>query len=177
MHKILKFREIVETDIGLLKTIFQNENIMKYAYDDCFSDDSIEEYLNKIISNNNSNDRKGFEYLIFYEKEFIGFCDLNIYIKNDTGGIAEIGYFIIEEKQGNGFGKFIGKWLVDLGFKKLKLHKIIAKCNANNIASWKLMESIGMTRESVSRLERYKHNTWVDEYKYSIINDEITKCV
>ena len=43
----------------------------------------------------------------------------------------------------------MGKALLDFGFGNLNLHRIIAHCDAENAASYKLMEKIGMRQEGL----------------------------
>ena len=48
--------------------------------------------------------------------------------------------------------------LLDHGFNKMKLHRIIATCQPENIASYRVMEKIGMRQEGFLKM----HTSWRD---------------
>jgi ribosomal-protein-alanine N-acetyltransferase len=47
-----------------------------------------------------------------------------------------------------GYATEAAEALIDYGFKALKLHRIIATCQPENIPSWYVAEKLGMTREA-----------------------------
>ena len=67
-------------------------------------------------------------------------------------------------------------FLLDFGFGELNLHRILAHCDAENIASYKVMEKIGMRREGLFIEGRPAHkqsdNVLSDELSYAILKDE-----
>ncbi|NLO48781.1 MAG: GNAT family N-acetyltransferase [Clostridiales bacterium] len=70
----------------------------------------------------------------------------------------------------------MGQTLLDFGFGTLGLYRIIAGCNANNIASYRIMEKIGMRREA-HFIKAQRSNIglgfqWCDRYQYAILKEE-----
>ena len=57
------------------------------------------------------------------------------------------------------------------GFKKMKLHRIIATCQPENMASHRVMEKIGMRREGFLKMHPHD-NEWWDEYYYAVLEEE-----
>ena len=69
--------------------------------------------------------------------------------------IAEIGYRFDASYQGQGYGTEAVKLLVDWLFTQVKVHKIVAKCDPDNNASYRIMEKLNMQKEALLR-EHYK---------------------
>lgn len=72
-----------------------------------------------------------------------------------------------------GFGTEMGKAVLNFGFSSLGLRRIIAGCNAKNIASYRIMEKIGMCREAhfikVQRENRVFNDEWCDRFQDAIL--------
>jgi ribosomal-protein-alanine N-acetyltransferase len=73
---------------------------------------------------------------------------------------------------GMGYATELAGTMANFGFRHLKLHKVCARCNANNLKSEKIMQKLGMTREGYLRKVRYKHGSWDDEKVYGILREE-----
>ena len=101
----------------------------------------------------------------------IGACDLHI-----RGNEAEIGWILHHNYWQQGFGTELGNALLNLGFDELNLHRIIARCDDENIGSSRLMEKIGMRREGLFYDTRPPHKNsnrkYGDELSYAILKDE-----
>ncbi|MFW6287605.1 MAG: GNAT family N-acetyltransferase, partial [bacterium] len=70
------------------------------------------------------------------------------------------------------------KRMLKYGFEDLKVHRIMAKCNTENISSWKLLERLSMRREGHFKKPVYFKKTgegnpiWHDDYQYAILEEE-----
>jgi ribosomal-protein-alanine N-acetyltransferase len=62
--------------------------------------------------------------------------------------------------------------LIRFGFQKLGLHRIIAKCDPMNMASWRIMEKNGMRREGRLGEDVKIRGEWRDSLLYSILEHE-----
>ena len=101
----------------------------------------------------------------------IGACNLAI-----SGDEAEIGWILHYKFWRQGFGTEMGTALLEYGFNAQHLHRIIAHCDAENQASYRVMEKIGMRREGLYLEARpgnknadSKYSDWVS---YAITKDE-----
>ncbi|MCJ7841462.1 GNAT family N-acetyltransferase [Lederbergia sp. NSJ-179] len=74
----------------------------------------------------------------------------------------EIGFAILPEYEGKGYGSEAAKLLLQFAFEKLAAHKVIGMCNSNNTRSAALMEHLGMRREAIFKEELFWQNKWVD---------------
>ncbi|WP_028558941.1 GNAT family N-acetyltransferase [Paenibacillus pinihumi] len=114
-------------------------------------------------------------YFIVYKSEDstntpIGIAHIWSYV--DYRNSWEIGYGILPEHAGQGYGSEAGRMLLRLAFDKLEAHKVVAMCNCNNLASTRLMERIGMRREGIFKEELCMDGQWVDQYFYAILERE-----
>ena len=85
----------------------------------------------------------------------------------------EIGWVFHPGWHGRGYATEAARALLDYGFRELGLHRIIATCQPENPASYRVMEKIGMRREGHFRKCIYRGGeTWWDEYFYAILAEE-----
>ncbi len=85
---------------------------------------------------------------------------------------AEIGYCLRRDAWGKGIGTKVASLLLRFGFSDLSLHRITAKCDTENHASYRIMEKNGMQREGVLREEKNIRGKWRNSYIYSILEHE-----
>ena len=64
-------------------------------------------------------------------------------------GPAYIGFWLNRRFWGQGYGLEVAKALLSFGFDELRLHRIFAWCDAENVSSARILEKIGMRREGV----------------------------
>lgn len=101
----------------------------------------------------------------------IGACNLAL-----TGDKPEIGWTLHRDFWKQGYGPEMGKAMLQLGFDELHLHRITARCDAENYGSYRVMEKIGMRREGLliearpaNKLSSRKYG---DELSYAILKEE-----
>ena len=89
------------------------------------------------------------------------------------GTQAEIGYIIAPEFTGRGYASEAVAELVRICFEELGVRRVVAACFADNTASWRVMEKVGMRREGRSRqASLHRSGRWLDELRYAILADE-----
>lgn len=85
----------------------------------------------------------------------------------------EIGWVISSGQQGRGYATEAAGALMDFAFSTLRRHRMVATCQPENVASWRVMEKLGMRREAHFRQGLYqKTGEWWDEYFYALLADE-----
>ena len=89
------------------------------------------------------------------------------------GTQAELGWTIDPAYQGNGYATEAVRAVMDVCFGPLGLRRVIAECFADNEASWRLMERLGMRREGHTVKESlHRTRGWLDGLSYAILADE-----
>lgn len=85
----------------------------------------------------------------------------------------EIGWVFHPAYHGQGYATEAAYALLRYGFEELQSHRIIATCQPENPASYRVMEKIGMRREAHFKQCIYRQeNVWWDELFYAILEDE-----
>ena len=86
---------------------------------------------------------------------------------------AEIGWALSSAHQGQGLALEAVTRLVALCFDDLGLHRVYATCFADNVASWRLMEKLGMRREAHTLKDSlHRERGWLDGFTYALLEDE-----
>jgi len=100
----------------------------------------------------------------------VGSCGIRLSAPGAHEG--EIGYEVAPRHWGRGFGTEAARAMVRFGFAELGLHRISSWCVADNLASARVLEKVGMRLEGRLRhKERYKGRWW-DTLLYAILEDE-----
>ena len=92
------------------------------------------------------------------------------YIDPDFSQV-EIGYRVHPEFQNQGFATEATSLLIEELFR-LGIRRVVASTAAPNIASWKVMEKLGMKREAHFRKKVCIQGEYEDEYVYAILNNK-----
>ncbi len=90
-----------------------------------------------------------------------------------AGTQAELGWVLDPEHAGQGLATEAVVALLDVCFGPLGLRRVVADCFADNMPSWRLMERIGMRRESHTiRDSLHRTKGWLDGYTYALLAEE-----
>jgi ribosomal-protein-alanine N-acetyltransferase len=82
---------------------------------------------------------------------------------------ADIGLWVGEKFQGQGFGSEAVKQILDYGFNKLNLRKIEAAIFVGNNASRKIFEKNGFQLEGTIRCALKKRGEYLDEWVFGLV--------
>lgn len=168
----LIIRELTELDIKKVHEYASDPEVAKYVPWGPNTLKETEEFVKECIEYQNQKDRVDFELAVIAKSDgnLIGVCGLHISDKENREGW--IGYCMNKLYWNKGFGTEIGKILLDIGFNKLKLHRIYATCHPENLGSERVLQKIGMQKEGHLRQHiRYKGH-WRDSLLYAILEDE-----
>jgi len=87
--------------------------------------------------------------------------------------IAELGINIGEKNYwGKGIGTTALGLVIKYGFEELNLHKICASVEGSNMASYKVLEKLGLKREAVLKKTKYVDGVYIDGFRYAIFQEE-----
>lgn len=86
---------------------------------------------------------------------------------------ADLGWALDPDRSGRGFATEAVQEVLRLCFEDLGLRRVTAECFAANEASWRLMERVGMRRETHTRRESlHRSGEWLDGFGYALLADE-----
>lgn len=91
----------------------------------------------------------------------------------------ELGYIFNPAYQRQGYATESAAALVHYGFEHWGMHRVVAHCNPDNIASWRVLEKIGMTREGHLRQNIFFRRDandsplWTDSFEYGLLHEDL----
>jgi RimJ/RimL family protein N-acetyltransferase len=86
---------------------------------------------------------------------------------------AELGWCLDPDHQGHGYATEAVNELIRICFEDLGLRRVRASCFADNEASWRLMERVGMRREEHAwRDSLHRSGEWLDGLGYALLAEE-----
>jgi RimJ/RimL family protein N-acetyltransferase len=85
---------------------------------------------------------------------------------------ALIGFVLNRRNWSNGVMSEAVMAMIGFGFETLKLHRIGAICDAQNTASYRVMEKCGMRREAHFIQDKFVKGHWRDSFYYAMLANE-----
>jgi len=85
---------------------------------------------------------------------------------------GEIGYILHPRYHGRGYATEAAEVLLELAFDGAGLHRVHARCDTRNVASYGVMERLGMRREAHFREHALFKGAWHEEYFYALLEQE-----
>jgi RimJ/RimL family protein N-acetyltransferase len=136
----LFIRPFNDDDVEDVYILRSNQEIMRFIREPQKFSES-ERWL-KLISSRWKTERYGFCAVVEKAKnEFIGWCGLWYLSETDE---IEVGYAISKKHWGKGYATEAAQEFLRYGFNELKLEKIVSVARAENKASVRVMEKLGM---------------------------------
>ena len=90
-----------------------------------------------------------------------------------AGTVAEIGYVFDPAYAGQGYATEASRELLRICFEDVGVRRVIAQCFADNTASWRLMERLGMRREQHTKQDSlHRNGQWLDGMMYALLTEE-----
>lgn len=165
-------RTLEERDLEDFLYYRSNSEVARYQYWQPFTRSEALEYINKHKSSKPGVQGEWFQ-LGIVDKEtnrLVGDCS----IRHDAldPRIAEVGCSLSCDYQGRGIAAEVLKCLFDYAFCELKVHRIFAITDCDNIASIKLLEQLKMRREGHFVKNVWFKGNWGSEYIYAILEEE-----
>lgn len=168
----LILRKFSEEDWKCLYEYLSKENVVKFEPYDIYSEDEcMEEAVNR------SRNEAFCAVCLKENNKLIG----NIYFKQQEPKefmTWEIGYVFNPLYYSKGYATEASKRILKYGFEQIGVRRIIAKCNPENSASWKLLDRLSMRLEGHLKKPVYFKKTidgkaiWHDCYQYAMLEEE-----
>ena len=160
-------RKFMHEDWQALHEYTSDASVMRYIPEGVFS----EEDSKKFVTENSGENAKYFPVFLKNDEVLIGHIVFHKYFGTHTW---EIGWVFNPKYTSKGYASEAAYAILKYGFETMKLHRIIATCQPENIASYRVMEKIGMRREGLFKKCIPHGDEWWDEYFYAILAEEWT---
>jgi RimJ/RimL family protein N-acetyltransferase len=167
----LLLRPLTLADAPAIHTYQSREDVCRYIP---YSPRSLDEVTTWLSSARSSLDEPGQAILLAVVRAadnlLIG--DVMLAWRSAEHGTGEIGYVLDPRHTGNGYATEATSALLQLGFDGLKLHRIIARIDARNLASAAVLQRIGMRQEAYLRENEWFKGAWSDEIDFAVLASE-----
>ncbi|MEH7883907.1 GNAT family protein [Bacillus sp. JJ1609] len=155
-------------ELGDLRAVLEytsDIHVMRYIPEGVFAEEDATKFLNE----NMGDHAQKFAVALKDENILIGHIAFHKYFGEHT---YEIGWVFNPKYYNRGYASEAAHSTLKYGFEELKLHRIMATCQPENTASYRVMEKIGMRREGYFKKCIPQGNDWWDEYYYAILEEE-----
>jgi len=179
--KRLLLRPFSMSDIDLVRSLYCNEELLRYTPFDVMTNERAKEHLVKIVQDWEKDPLQSLEFVMIKkpetphesDEEKVGRCHILIDSDTDTG---MIGWIFCREYHGRHYARESGEALIRHCFDVLGLHRVNAVCHPENHASRRVLEQCRMRLEAHYMQKcRYTKNgiiSWEDELEYARLSSE-----
>ncbi|MEV6282870.1 GNAT family protein [Kribbella sp. NPDC051770] len=169
----LTLRRYRESDYDDLLKLQSNPEVARFLLYDARSPEQVREGLAKRLADvpmDTDGQALTFAVVLTETGQHLGEVTLFVYSAEHRAG--EIGYVFHPESGGRGYAAEAAKELLRLGFEQYGMHRVIARLDARNTGSVKLLERLGMRREAHFVRNEFLKGEWTDELVYALLADE-----
>jgi RimJ/RimL family protein N-acetyltransferase len=107
------------------------------------------------------------------EHEGVVVGDVMLRLKaGETHSVAELGYVFAPAVSGRGLATEAARAFVELAFGPFGCHRVFVQLDPRNVASARLCERLGMTREAHLRQDWWSKGEWSDTAVYGLLREE-----
>jgi RimJ/RimL family protein N-acetyltransferase len=149
--------------------------VARYQLWEPYSIDTAKTFVKKYDSDKTAIPGEWTMFGLFLKKSDILIGDTAFKAEKDEPRNFEYGIVISPQYQHKGYATEALKALFDFIFTKLDAHRITGLTDAENSASYKLMERLGMRREAHFIRNVWFKGGWGSEYIYAILKEEWEK--
>jgi len=169
----LRLRPFTRGDVDAVFAYRRREDVARYLFDSPMSYETVTEAVQQRISQSaveQEEDKLVLAVDLRETGELIG--EVSLIWRSEIARQGELGYIFNPLFHGSGYATEAGEALLRIGFEGLGLHRIMARCDARNTASWRVMERLGMRREAHFREHARFKGEWDEEFVYAILESE-----
>jgi ribosomal-protein-alanine N-acetyltransferase len=168
----LILRKIDRSDLKDLFVICSNSSVSDHTtWGTHVEEEMTEGYIEFLISQYEIGESA--DWGIEFNEKLVGMCSFVNWSVVDCS--AELGYVIGQQYWRQGIVRESVNALLQYGFTTLELNRIEARCNDDNIASERVMQSVGMSYEGTLREDRFIKGIWRNTKVYSMLSKEFRR--
>ncbi|HVK04705.1 MAG TPA: GNAT family N-acetyltransferase [Armatimonadaceae bacterium] len=167
----LVLREYREDDWPAVLAYAADPEVLRYRASVPATEAEVRDALARLQEQRRETPRTRYEFAVALpdSDRVIGWLPLLLGRENQD---AEIGWTLARAYWGRGYGTEAARAVLAFAFETLELHRVWARCQPENAASWRVMEKIGMRREAHFVRSQRVRERWVDSFYYALLAEE-----
>lgn len=168
----LILREFVPADWSAVLAYQRDLRYLRYYEWTERTPGDVQRFVQMFLDQQEEQPRRKFQLAIVLKDtgQLIGNCGIRKAAV--TSHEADIGYELSPHHWGHDYATEAARAIVQFGFAELKVHRIWAWCIADNVASARVLEKIGLKLEGRLRDKEYFKGRWWDTLMYGILENE-----
>jgi ribosomal-protein-alanine N-acetyltransferase len=133
---------------------------------------AVREFVQMFLDQQQQAPRTRFQLAVTLKNtgQLIGNCGLRM--RSAGAHEGDIGYELDPAYWGQGYATEAARAMLQFGFTRFHLHRIWSWCIADNAASARVLEKLGMRQEGRLREKEYFKGRWWDTLLYAILEQE-----
>ena len=178
----LLLREFEEEDLVQVHEYLSDPEVFRYMIGGSADLQQSRESIRKIIDVSNEKPRLDYSLVVTQKEKDRVIGGSRVRVLDPTLnpvyrllGPAYVGFWLNRRFWGQGYGIEVAKALLSFGFDELRLHRIFAWCDAENVSSARILDKIGMRREGVFVKNWMVRGNWRDVFLYAMLDSEWRK--
>ena len=169
----LRLRPFTRGDVDAVFAYRRREDVARFLFDGALSREECALAVQQRIGQLTLVD-EGDKIVLAVERadsnELVG--EVSLIWRSVESQQGEVGWILHPAYHGQGYATEAATAMLDLAFTKADLHRVIARCAAENGPSFRLMERLGMRREAHFRDHAITKGVWEWEFIYAILQEE-----
>ncbi len=169
----LSLRQFQKDDLADLFAIFSRQDVTRYLYWPVLGRDETRDLLSRWIAQVGLDEEGDAISLAICRRDsgqLIG--EVMLRWLSEVHSQGEIGFMLHPDHHGHGFATEAARALLELGFDRFGLHRIVGRLEARNRPSAAVLERLGMRLEAHLRENEWVKGEWNDEQVYAILHAE-----
>jgi len=169
----LTLRPFTRGDVDAVYAYRRREDVARYLFDVALSREECALAVQQRISQV-SFEAEGDKIILAVELTQSGVLigEVSLIWRSVDARQGEVGWIFDPQYHGRGYATEAANAMLDLAFGPGDIHRVAARCDVRNDASWRLMERLGMRREAHFREHAIFRSQWDEEYIYAILWQE-----
>ena len=165
----LRLRDFVLNDWADVLAYQQDPRYLQFYHWINRTEPEVRRFVQMFVEQQRQQPRYQFQLAITLrgQETLIGNCGIRL--EGPEEEIADIGYELDPKHWGNGYATEAATAVLDFGFDRLDLHRVWAHCIAENVASVRVLQKLGMTQEGRLRQNEWMKGRWWDTLVFAIL--------
>ncbi len=163
-------RELEPSDVDALLELASDPEVVRFVHWTARTREALAAFVEHSVEARRASPRIAYALAVDERatRDTIGFVKLTI--TNVEHEQAELGGYLLPRHWRKGLATEIGAAMRDFALGKLRVHRLACHCDTENVASMRVVEKLGFTREGTIRHRVRVGGVWRDSHLYALLS-------